>query len=386
MAISYGVRQSLGRNTSGGSSNSKTSKIIFGRVIDVINDAFHPEYDTYQKSLGLYGVIYREVSIATPEEEEAPKRFAYCGRGDFIRLPLKNEFVVIENRPQTGEARDATSDASKFYWTDIVNLWNHPHHNAYPDTIQVGEGTADLGDHFKEQSKINPLQLFPGDTVLQSRYGSSIRMSGTKYDSNKISTNSNNGKPFTIIRNGQHDETRDGDETIIEDINKDSTSIYLTSDHKVDLEQANDKQDAWDKKPELANKYDGAQILVNSNRVFINAKEEGIYLSAVENIGLNSKFIGIDSDKYISLDSKKIYLGKVALKREDEPVLLGQSTIELLNQFITQVELLTQALAKPLPPPAYVASVSAVANSVVPQLPPLKSRLKTLLSKKVYTE
>lgn len=386
MAISYGRRQSLGRNSSGGSNPSKTSKIVFGRVIDIISDAFHPEYDTYQKSLGLYGVIYREVAIATPEEEEAPKKFAYCGRGDFIRLPLKNEFVVIENRPNTGEARDATSDATKAYWTDIVNLWNHPHHNAYPDTIQVGEGNADLGDNFVEQSKINPLQLFPGDTVLQSRYGSSIRMSGTKYDSNKISTNSNNGKPFTIIRNGQHDETRDGDETIIEDINKDKTSLYLTSAHKVDLEQANDKQDAWDKAPELSNKYEGAQMLINSDRVFLNAKKEGVYLSAIENIGLNSKFIGIDSDKYIALDSKKIYLGKVALKREDEPVLLGQSTIELLNQFITQVELLTQALSKPLPPPAYVASVSAVANSVLPQLPPLKSRLKTLLSKKVYTE
>jgi len=386
MAISYGNRQSLGRSSSGGSNSSKTSKIVFGRVIDIISDAFHPEYDTFQKSIGLYGVIYREVALATPEEEEAPKKFAYCGRSDFIRLPLKNEFVVIENRPNTGEARDATSDATKAYWVDIVNLWNHPHHNAYPDTIQVGEGAADLGKDFKEQNKINTLQLFPGDTVLQSRYGSSIRFSGTKYDSNKISTSSNNGKPFTILRNGQHDETRDGDETIIEDINKDMSSIYLTSNHKIDLDQANTKQEAWDSKPELSNKFEGAQILFNSDRIFLNSKKEGVYLSAIENIGLNSKYIGIDSDKYITLDSKKIYLGRVALKREDEPVLLGQTTIELLNQFITQVELLTQALSKPLPPPAYVAQVAAVANSVLPQLPPLKTRLKTLLSKKVFTE
>ena len=42
------------------------------------------------------------------------------------------------------------------------------------------------------------------------------------------------GKPFTIISNGQID-TVDGIAHIVEDINKDANSLYFLSDHKVPL-------------------------------------------------------------------------------------------------------------------------------------------------------
>ena len=140
-------------NRRGNSRNSGVPKLLYGRVVDVITDAFHPEYDTYGKSLGLYGVFYSEVTTGTSEGEDSPLKFAYCANASIRRLPLKNEFVKIEGRPDA-EGRDGDAATSRLFWTEIHSIWNHPHHNAYPDTLQVGEGTADLGDDFKEQEKI----------------------------------------------------------------------------------------------------------------------------------------------------------------------------------------------------------------------------------------
>ena len=98
-----------------------------------------------------------------------------------------------------------------------------------------------LGKYFKANNRVRPLKNFEGDTIVESRFGSSIRFgcyednpeidagsatgSGDAYDSNL-------GNPMIIIRNRQH--PREGDEetfshTILEDINKDGSSIHITS-------------------------------------------------------------------------------------------------------------------------------------------------------------
>lgn len=385
MAISYSLGSNLTKAGKPVANKASAPKIFYGRVVDVIDSAFHPEYDTYGKSLGLYGVFWNEVSTGTIEGEDSPLKFAYCGDSTYRRLPLKNEFVKLESRPSP-EGRDGDASSSRLYWTSIHTIWNHPHHNAYPDSLQVGEGDADLGSFFEEQSKINPLQLFAGDTTIESRYGSSIRFGGTKGEGNKLTGNSNNGKPYTILRNGQHEDVQDGDETILENINDDKTSIYLTSDHKVELKQSRDKHESLEEKPETGDRFEGAQIVLNSDRLFFNSRGEGIYLSANKDIGLTGEQVGIDGEKYVTLDARKIYLGRVALKKEDEPVLLGQSTIDWLSQLVTNLDTLIRTLAVTPPEGPYSAVVSSIAKSVQPQMPILNQRLNLLKSRKVFVE
>jgi len=387
MAVNYSLGSSL---SSAGrarpSTSSGTSRGQFGRVVDVILDAFHPEYDKYGKSVGLYGVLYREVSGGTIEEEDSHIKFAYCGVSNIRTIPLKNEFVILKSLPSP-EGRDGDAGSTRIYWTGIHYMWNHPHHNAYPDSLQVGEGEADLGDTFEEADKINTLQLFSGDTSIESRYGSSIRLGGTKGEGNNISTDKNNGKPYTIIRNGQHDDPADGDETILENINDDNSSIYLTSDHIIELEQSRDKYDALEKEPESSDVFEGAQIIMNSDRLFFNTKEEGIYFSSNEDFSVTAEQIGLDGDKYVALDARKIYLGKTALKKEDEPVLLGQSTVDLLSNLITSLDTLVKTMANTPPaPPVYCGTVSSIAKTIAPQLPTLKQQLTLLKSRKVFVE
>ena len=336
-------------------------------------------------TLGLYGVIFTPVETAALEGEDAPVQFAYCSNSSLRRLPLKNEFVKLESRPSP-IGRDGDAAAQRTYWTEIHSIWNHPHHNAYPDSLQVGEQDGDLGVNFEEQDKVNPLQLFAGDVSLESRYGSSIRLGGTQGEGNKISNSKNNGSPYTIVRNGQHEEVEDGNETILEDINKDKSSIYLTSNHKLDLDQARGKHEGLKSQPESSKRFEGAQIVMNSDRIFFNSKKEGIYLTSEKDIGLSGQQVGIDGDKYVALDAKKIYLGRIALKREDEPVLLGQATIDWLTKLMFNLDTLISALAQSPPDSVYAGAVKTVALAVYPQIPLLRSSLVFLKSRKVFVE
>lgn len=383
MAYNYGFGTSKMTSTISGGSNN-TAGGNFGRVVEVILDAFHPRYDEFNRTQSLNGVIYREVNKPKIEDEEEDLKFAYCQNSTFKRIPVKGEIIELTDLPS--EDRDSDPTATKTYWVGIASIWNHLHHNAYPDTNQSGESTNDFGEYFEEQDKVAPLQAFPGDDIFEGRHGQSIRFNGTKYDSNELIDDTNNGKPLTIISNGQKEPANSLD-PVVENIDEDPSSIYLTSDHSIPLTQANEKRDSWNEEPEKADKYKGSQILLNAGRLYFNAKEESILLSGTEAIGANAKTINLDGEDYAAIDAKKIYLGSVARKKEDEPVLLGQRTTDLLEDILAQFETIVKGMATAPPaPPAYVAKMVATSNSVLPQIPALKNRLPLLHSKKVFTE
>ena len=370
-----GVYSSTGQASGGGNTRK------FGRVVDVILDSFHPEYDQYGKSQSINGVFYRQLDKGNTEDDEQELFFAFCGTSDFKKIPLKGEVVKIETLPSDDLTN--TPSATKDYWTKVVTIWNHPHHNAYPDTTQQEE--VDFGDDFNEEDKIAPLQAFPGDYIIEGRHAQSIRFSGTKYESNELVDDSNNGKPYTIISNGQK-EPENSIDPVIENINEDPSSLYFTSDHTVPLTQANEKRDAWEEEPEKADVYKGSQILGNADRIYLNGREEGIYLSAKKNIGLNSEYVGIDGEKYVGIDAKKIYLGTTAFE-EKEPALKGQTSTDWLDDLVGLLEGLANTLATTPPtPPTYIAGLVKEGVKLKAQLPQLKGLLKQLHSKKVYID
>ena len=181
-------------------------------------------------------------------------------------------------------------------------------------------------------------------------------------------------------------EPDDGTSLSTEDINEDGSSIYMVSDHTVPLDEANKTANSWKEPADLAAAYKGDQVLINGGRLFFNAKEEGAFIAANEYIGLASKEIHIDGDDMVSLDGKKIYLGTAALNREDEPVILGTTLQDWLTNLTDNLNTLLKSLGKPSAPPAYVAANVATAKALTPAIKTLKSQIKLLTSKKVFTE
>ena len=358
--------------------------VKYGRVVDIILDPFHPKFEQQNSSQGLYGVFYRDPTKPGRDTEEADLPFAYFAGGNIKQIPLKGEIVIIQSLPSDSRVK---GNSKKEYWTKIVPLWNHVHHNAYPDVIQdeSQETGVDLGEYFEENDAVNNLQLFPGDISLEGRHGQSLRFGGTKFDSNEFTEDSDNGLPFTILRNGQA-EAGEATDLVLENINDDLSSIYLTSNHTIELEQAHEKRDAFDEEPEKAKEYKGNQILVDSGRLYFNAKEEGALISAKELIGLNSKVIGIDADDYVGLDAKKIYLGTTAFD-EKEPALKGQTSTDWLEDLVSLLEGLAKTMATTPPaPPTYIAALVKEGVKLQIQLPKIKSLLKQLHSKKVFID
>jgi hypothetical protein len=103
-------------------------------------------------------------------------------------------------------------------------------------------------------------------------------------------------------------------------------------------------------------------------------------------VGINAKRVGIDGEEYVALDATKVYLGTEAFG-EREPVLLGQTSIDWLDDFLSQFEILVSAMSSmPSMPPAAIAVMKSTATSIKPVVPQLRNLLKPLLSKKVFTE
>ena len=76
---------------------------------------------------------------------------------------------------------------------------------------------------------------------MRVRFGNSIRLGSTIKTKNILYQNNwsefgKNGNPITILRNGQSPDSSDeGWLPVIENINKDLSSIYLTSNQKIPL-------------------------------------------------------------------------------------------------------------------------------------------------------
>lgn len=365
----------------------------YGRVLDIILDSDHPSYFKYGEALSVNGVFIRMVGQSKLEDLDRQKVFAYCGNSTIKRIPLVGEIVKLETVPApplSPLASERGSTGTKLVYTEIVNTWNNPEHGANPDTTALNWQKSLLGDDFEESGTVNPLQAFPGDTLIEGRQGQSIRMTGAKHSLNVVTDSSNNGQPLLIISNGQP-ETDEGFTPIVEDPNKDPGSIWFTSNHTVPLEEANSRRDSYKDKPDEAGTFKGAQVLVTSDRLFFNAKQDHLLLSSKKTVGLTGESIHLDGNTFLSFDAPKIYLGEKAYKDSEsikEPLLKGKTSVEWLEDLVKVLEEMSDFLLNELSPEPYsgVPMLKAYGGIIKGKLIPLKARLNKLKSKKVYTE
>ena len=376
---------------SGGKGSGSNSGTFYGRVVDVILDNKHPKYKEMGGALAINGCFYVTVSSAgdiDPDESTNPP-FAFQGNARYKDMPILGEVIAIESNPA---ATSESGKGNRKAWTRIINIWNAPEHNASPNTLNPNFQKILFGKGFKESGRINPLITYPGDTILQGRQGQSIRFTGSQHVNNPLVTAKNNGQPLILIANGQI-TAANGFDGVIEDVNKNFGSLYFSAFHQIPLKQANTRRLSYNKIPDTSNAYNKPQVILNSGRIFLNAKEESILLSAAVSVGLNGKSVNIDADDYVCLDSKKIYLGekaRTAVEYSAQPVLLGKNTVDLLEDFIKAVENFANFLVTPsglqAAPAIAVAQLKKEGGILFARIKPLRARLSELKSKKVFTE
>ena len=348
-------------------------------VYSIILDSTHPKY---KDASDIGGVVFRMLSpVIAVDDTQLP--VAYPFEKNFIDLPLKNELISI------------TKVGSRYFYTRVTSdvAGNKNLSSAYDtitkrfaavssDTTNYSEGnkldnygkveatntarsTADgvssknydgYGAYYRPVN-IHRLTLHEGDTLIESRFGQSIRFSAFNNPAKSFA-------PNLIIRNSESPLTQINSAalgSITEDINRDGSSIVLSSGEYVlpfipgtiDDKGSTDFQTqpkSFKPYPEILK---GEQTLINSGRIILSAKNAEMMFYAKGNVGFisdgqfsvdtrlgmnvsvndNISFITNDRDFQIFAGNGSVFLGSKDL----EPMVKGQKLVEILSELIQAI-------------------------------------------------
>jgi hypothetical protein len=342
---------------------------IFGARVryTILDDKTEP---TVFKEFGEWSAIgslfFQKINNPNPAPNFTSDNFAKPLFPNNKIFPLENEIVYILPLPNSDIQGDV-NDVS-YYYFQPVNIWNSVHHNAIPDPIngnslppsqqqdyeqteagavrRVTDGSSEieLGDTFVEKLDIKNLQPFEGDIFYEGRWGQSLRFGSTVNNSpisNPWSRTGQNGDPLTILRNSQYDDGKDAWIPQVEDINKEGSSIYMTSTQAIPIEVSSKSYSSYKLAPTKPKQFAGEQIILNSGRLLFNTKSDSILMSSKNSINLNAiNNVNIDAPQTV-IQSNIIKLGD---RDAFESAILGDKFFQDLSKLLTQIISLGLAL------------------------------------------
>ena len=369
-------------------------EFFVARVIDISLNSNSEIFSITGGWSGIGSIKFQQLekSISPNSKNQQVSTYATPCNGQFKSFPLVNELVLIFKGPSTNKTQ--TTNTKTFYYLNTFSLWNNQHANPFPDVFfnntsqspSMDKSNADIqagsvkkpsntitqlslngnsGGTFEEKGNIHPILPFAGDNILEGRFGNSIRLGNTSKAGGTITnnwsrgSNTENGDPITIIKNGQPTSgSSEGYLPITEDINNDPTSIYLTSTQNIpfDIAVATTREGEGStipysniispvpKSPKL---YNDPQIILNSGRLLFNTHTDNILFSSQKSIVLTSiEDLGIQSQtKNVNIISDK---GVVSLGKQNasESVILGDTFINDFTALIDNLKTLCSALGK----------------------------------------
>ena len=412
----YGF-SSLSRNSSRKTIDATPKQQVFtGRVRDIILNEEHPKF----KQFGFQGIgiIYWD-DVNTPSNPQTSDNYTSYAFPLFQNAkcyPLLNEIVAIIKLPSFIADENSTSNVN--YYFNPTSVWGQIHHNAIPvgqlrppnqarnyqqteagaiNRVSDEYNSITLGNTFEEKNNVRNWQAYEGDHILEGRWGNSIRFGSTVkngFPSNNWSEGDNNfeGDPLTIIRNGQ--SLPQGDfNPILEKIQTDPSSIYLTSTQKLDFLPSSDLKDSFNPEdqevtPVITNQYEGnSQIILNSGRLVLNSNSDSVLISSPQVIHLSAnKQIHLDSVDKTVISTSQLFLGD---RNATERVVKGDTLVLELQKLVIALEGLSKACstaaAVPFPVPSLIAIGPVLEAAVKDFKGSLAGQDPKILSKDVKT-
>jgi hypothetical protein len=401
----------IGRASTLGNLSSQSNPIPgkkTGIVNDVILDSSHP-YALKKRAGSLYigCILYRTVDNTLPSQGELPLAFPIDK--NFKSLPVKNELVEIYEtttgnfgyrrifnsvNPSFSNPKNTIRNGYTPTTDDEQNVKNYQQSRETGISTTNFDDSANLdgyGNYYEPISGIHKLRLYEGDSLIESRFGQSIRFSGYNNFNNVIS-------PTLILRNGESSRTKklSPQADIEEDINRDGSVIVLGSNqYQLPFQPGtvtdNGTSDFETKPESFANfptKLIGDQILINSGRLIFSAKNAEMLFYSKKNygfisdgamsidnklgidisVGANVNIVTNDRDIVMYTGNGSIFLGNT----EPEPLVKGQQLVNILSELIDAIA--AQTFLTPSGPTADgPVNIADFGN--------IKSRLNDILSK-----
>ena len=234
------------------------------------------------------------------------------------QIPLIGEHVLIFKA--YNQETTLTKTGIEWYYFSPYSIQSSINSNLLPgisyNTISEAEAQKiKPGVNFEAKS-ISPLQPYEGDLMIEGRWGNTLRFgSTTKNETGLINSSwhgaaSTIGDPIIILSNGQINKPNK--QFVVENIQTDNASIYLTSTQKIKQFKLNNKL----KIGSSESAFSKPQLIGAADRIILTAKTD---------------IVAIDSQKGIELHAPKINIG---ISDEKEPLLHSTATIELLKKLI----------------------------------------------------
>jgi hypothetical protein len=349
-------------------------KMISARVTDIVLDETNKEkFEKYGRWNGIGTINWEPINTPASKTQVQPTARPFFPQ--FKNYPLVNELVTLIKMPDSDIGTQDTSEI--YYYLNTISIWNHPHHNAYPnifDQVKDEEQQADYkavegsavrrvedesteinlqgdnpsGGTFVEKPNIHPILPFVGDNIFEGRFGNSIRLGSTTKSKglykNNWSENGDDNNPITILRNGQPlDAGDEGWLPIVENINKDLSSIYLTSNQLIPIKVSSTNYTGLEESPEYPSSYKGAQAILNSERILLNSTKDSVLISGQKVVSLSAnEGIGISTKGSVSIESGELKLGA---SNAEQPVILGDTFLTSLNGVLEGLKGVMDALS-----------------------------------------
>ena len=238
------------------------------------------------------------------------------------RIPLIGESVIILQGASGESSPDKRNSNTTYYYLNPISIQKNPHNNALPTSktllssgaavagyaaaaagipgISGGGGDADLGVGFSERDDVGSVQPFIGDVLLEGRFGHSMRFGYTPSgaDTTKQPTwnASTDNDPITILTNGRK-SGGDYNKFIIETIDDDLSSIYLTSSQQIQLKTSQNKLGSADAQSSFSN----PSVVITSDRILLNSKTDYVILSGKSDVVVATPAWAVDMDKMFTL-------------------------------------------------------------------------------------
>lgn len=305
-------------------------------------------------------------------------------------FPLPGEIVLLMDLPSAPSP--ITSKTQETYYLTTINAWNSPQFNG----LFLEQDKNLLYNSFNENSEFRGLQTFEGDYILEGRFGNSIRFGSTNkagtVDENPWSTNPSElgNNPITLISN-DHNYKIPGSDLHVEDINKDGSSIYLTSNQQIPLDTGNIILSNITS-PTALNNYSDPQVIINADRTVVSSKSDKVLLMGASGVEAYSQgSIYLQSNKVgLTLQDNNIFLGPTTNNTTTQPLVLGNDLkvflsklVQILSDFCMQTQ---NTVSTPEGTPLVELTTSAAALQI--QLKELMTELdknNSLISQNIYT-
>jgi len=230
-------------------------------------------------------------------------------------IPVVGEYVCIQKAP-SDKISTFGYGQTIFYYSNPVSLQGNVNNNILlnastlkGNSVGLDYGITSLGipnpsigkpndkknKEFVEVSSLSQLQPYTGDVIHEGRFGQSIRFGYTPQNAeSSISpswTSTDSEAPITILRNGAGNSSG-YNKFVIEDVNEDDTSIWMTSKQKVSLKPSN----GFSLGVIPVGQYSNPQLILNSDRVVINSKSDSVLISGDKSVNISTTNWKADMD------------------------------------------------------------------------------------------